>query len=219
MIDPSRLEASARVVFGDAFDTLYGKLVPVPESRTRVMEDGDTLQLPDRELTFINTPGHARHHFCVWDEVSRGWFSGDTFGLSYRRLDTDRGEFVFPITTPIQFDPPALIQSIHRLMERDPDYMYLTHYGRVGDTGRLAGDMIESVEFLARLGERHRSSANRTRDIETDMIAWLTSRCRNHGVQIPQPQLEAFLRPDVELNTQGIEYWLDHPAQENRPGG
>jgi glyoxylase-like metal-dependent hydrolase (beta-lactamase superfamily II) len=60
------------------------------------------------QLKFINTPGHARHHVCIWDEKSRGIFSGDTLGVSYREFDTTQGVLIFPPTTPIQFDPDAL---------------------------------------------------------------------------------------------------------------
>jgi glyoxylase-like metal-dependent hydrolase (beta-lactamase superfamily II) len=213
MVDPSRLEAGTRAVYGDAaYEIQYGHLIPVPEERVLVMEDGDALKFGERELMFRDTPGHARHHFCVWDEQTRGWFTGDTFGLSYRDLDTPRGPFVFPTTTPIQFDPPALIESINRLMEKSPRYMYLTHFGRVGETPRLAEDLIRSVSKLVEIAERFKRSATRRQDIEHAMLEWLVQETRAHGVIMPQEKLVPFLRMDVELNTQGIEYWLDHRA-------
>ncbi|MEJ8569727.1 MBL fold metallo-hydrolase [Elongatibacter sediminis] len=213
MVDPSRLEASARGVYGDeAFDAMYGALLPIPEERVRIMNDGDSLELEGRQLRFIDTPGHARHHFCVWDSATRGWFTGDTFGLSYRDLDTDKGPFVFPTTTPIQFDPAALITSVERLMDAGPECLYLTHFGRVGDVRRLADDMIAGVNFLAKLGLHHRDAEDRTRAIEQDMFTWLTDRCREHGVTLGDEELTSILAPDVDLNTQGIEFWLDHAA-------
>ena len=118
LIDPSKLEASARAVYGDKkFDEMYGTLLPVPEERVIVMENGDQLQVGGRQLSFMDAPGHARHHFTVWDEATRGWFTGDTFGLSYRELDTVNGAFIFPTTTPIQIAPEALLASIDRMME------------------------------------------------------------------------------------------------------
>lgn len=211
MIDPSRLEASARAVYGDEeFDAMFGALVPAPAERVVTLDDGARLAVGDRELMFTDTPGHARHHFCVWDRDTRGWFTGDTFGISYRDLDTDRGPFVFPTTTPVQFDPPALIASIERLMERDPACMYLTHFGRVGDTARLASDMIASVRTLAEIGQRYRSSSQRKQDIQRAMKDWLMGRCREHGVAMDDLRLADLLQPDVELNTQGVEHWLDH---------
>lgn len=211
MIDPSRLEASARAVYGDAeYDRQYGALQPVPEERVIVMQDGGSLRVGKRTLEFMDTPGHARHHFCVWDEQSRGWFSGDTFGISYRELDTANGPFVFPTTTPIQFDPPALVASIERLMERRPENMYLTHFGRVRDLHRLAGDMRDSIGQFAAWGEAFDSDERRRERIETAMMDWLVARARKHGVAGPDEALREIFRGDVLLNTQGIEFWLDH---------
>lgn len=214
MIDPSRLEASARAVYGDErYEAMYGALVPAPAERVQVMEEGDSLQVGQRRLEFMDAPGHARHHFTVWDEETNGWFTGDTFGISYRELDTDSGPFIFPTTTPIQFDPEALAASVDRMMERRPDAMYLTHFGRVRDVQRLAGDMHEGIRFFADLGEEHAQSDDRTRRIEDAMMEWLTSRARTHGVTLGDAELDAVLRPDVVLNTQGIEFWLDHRRQ------
>ena len=211
LVDPTRLEAGTRAVYGDEeYDAVYGHLVPVPEDRSLVMQDGDTLDVGNRKLMFRDTPGHARHHFCVWDPQTRGWFTGDTFGVSYRDTDTDQGAFIFPTTTPIQFDPPALIASIERLMEASPEYMYLTHFGRVGNTPRLAKQMIKSILKLVDIAETNAQSPTRKTDIEQDMFHWLEKESRAHGVTLPDDELKAVLMPDVELNTQGIEYWLDH---------
>jgi glyoxylase-like metal-dependent hydrolase (beta-lactamase superfamily II) len=212
MIDPSRLEASARAVYGDEeYEKQHGALIGVPEERLRIMEDGGELQIGARTLQFIDTPGHARHHFCVWDEVSRGWFSGDTFGISYRELDTAAGPFIFPTTTPIQFDPPALIDSIGRLMEREPENVYLTHFGRVRDPQRLSGDLVTGVRQFARWGEEFREHPERSERIRSAMMTWLVDGARQHGVELPDKDLRQIFEGDVELNSQGIEFWLDHP--------
>jgi glyoxylase-like metal-dependent hydrolase (beta-lactamase superfamily II) len=211
LIDPSRLEASARAVYGDEeFDAMYGTLKPVPEDRVRIMEDGDSLSVGGRRLHFIDTPGHARHHFCVWDEQTRGWFTGDTFGLSYRELDTKNGAFIFPTTTPIQFDPPALHASIDRLMEKSPQNMYLTHFGRVQDVERLARDMKAGIDRFVEFAETHADAGDRTNGIESAMRGWLREGARQHGVELGEEQLSYVLEGDIVLNTQGIEYWLDH---------
>jgi len=214
MIDPSRLEASARAVYGDQkFDEMYGTLVPVPEERILVMEEGGSLSVGNRKLDFIDTPGHARHHFCLWDEQTQGWFTGDTFGISYRELDTENGPFIFPTSTPIQFDPPALVASVHRLMEKHPANMYLTHFGRVREVERLASEMIEGVGQFAALGERFDGRKNRRQEIEAAMMKWLMERARSHGVTCPDDSLREIFNGDVVLNTQGIEFWLDHGRQ------
>jgi glyoxylase-like metal-dependent hydrolase (beta-lactamase superfamily II) len=214
MIDPTKLEAGARAVFGDAFfDATYGQLVAVPQERVITMQDGDELQVGQRKLRFMDTPGHARHHFCVWDEQTRGWFTGDTFGVSYRDLDTDKGAMVFPTTTPIQFDPPVLRDSIRRLMEAKPDCMYLTHYGRVTDTVRLAGQMIAGVSRLEEIALANETVENRTEEIQKQHRAWVYELCREHGVALSQQELDEVIWDEVELNTQGLEFWLDHRSR------
>jgi len=211
MIDPSRLEAGARAVYGDAlFDKMYGELIPIAEERVRVMEDGDELDLGDRQLRFMDTPGHARHHFCVHDSLTNGWFTGDTFGLSYREFDTQNGAFVLPTTTPVQFDPVALKESVAKLVANDPECMYLTHYGRVDDVQRLAKMMIAGVDTLTEIAERYNNDDSRRQKIEAAISDWLMKGLRAHGVSIEQDKCLEILRSDIALNTQGIEFWLDH---------
>jgi glyoxylase-like metal-dependent hydrolase (beta-lactamase superfamily II) len=211
MIDPSRLEASARGVYGDeAFDAMYGTLRPIPAERVITMEDGDSLLVGRRPLFFMDSPGHARHHYCVWDEQTGGWFTGDTFGLSYRELDTANGAFVFPTTTPTQFDPEALIASIDRMMEKSPENMYLTHFGRVRDVAEMAARMKAGVRHFVEIAEALADDKNRTGKIEVAMMDWLLESTREHGVTLPEQQVREIVENDVVLNTQGIEFWLDH---------
>jgi glyoxylase-like metal-dependent hydrolase (beta-lactamase superfamily II) len=211
MIDPSRLESSARAVYGDTtFDAMYGSLQPVPENRVLVMEDGDSLSFGGRKLEFIDTPGHARHHFCIWDENTRGWFTGDTFGLMYQELRSGSGAYVFPTTTPVQFDPPALLASIDRLMARHPDYLYPTHFGRVTVRPGLADQLKAAVTRTVEIAERHRNDENRTSAIENAMETWLIEDLREHGVTMSDEELSTYLSVDIKLNTQGVEFWLDH---------
>jgi len=215
MIDPSKLEAGTRVVFGDKeFDEMYGSLIPVAEDRMIIVQDGDELCVGKRQLRFIDTPGHARHHFCVWDEQTRGWFTGDTFGLSYRDLDTAKGPMVFPITTPIQFDPPALRASVQRLMQADPLYLYLTHFGRVTATPQFAEQMLAGVNTLEDIALRHENDSDRTNRIQQEQKAWLFALCREHGVTLTDEQLNDVVWDDIVLNTQGMEFWLDHRSHQ-----
>jgi len=211
MIDPSRLEASARGVYGDeAFDAMYGTLRPIPAERVITMEDGNSLLVGRRLLSFMDSPGHARHHYCVWDEQTSGWFTGDTFGLSYRELDTENGAFIFPTTTPTQFDPDALNASIDRMMEKSPENMYLTHFGRVRDVAEMANRMKTGVRRFVEIAEALADDENRTENIEVAMMDWLLESTREHGVTLPEQQVREIVDNDVVLNTQGIEFWLDH---------
>ena len=150
LIDPSVLMEGARAVYGaDEVARTYGEVVGVPAERVMQTEDGMVIGLADRLFTFIDTPGHARHHHCIWDERTQGFFTGDTFGLSYREFDTAQGAWLLPTTTPVQFEPDALRNSIERMLAFAPQCMYLTHYGRVGDSvaevERLAALLLQQV--------------------------------------------------------------------------
>jgi glyoxylase-like metal-dependent hydrolase (beta-lactamase superfamily II) len=214
MIDPTKLEAGSRAVYGDEmFDRIYGKLIPVEEHRVRIMEDGDEVTLGNRQLRFMDTPGHARHHFCVYDSLTNGWFTGDTFGLSYREFDTENGAFLLPTTTPIQFDPEPLKSSVRKLVAVEPQFMYLTHYGRVSDVQRLSRMMIEGVDTLVGFAERYKGDDARRQKIETAMGDWLMEGLDRHGVTLSRDRCQELLGSDIKLNTQGIEFWLDHRKQ------
>ena len=122
-----------------------------------------TLELAGRPLLFLDTPGHAMHHHCIWDERSRGFFTGDTFGLSYREFDTARGAWIMPTTTPVQFQPEALRRSIERMLAFAPQRMLLTHYGRGRATCRasprcLLAQLDEMVALARSLRRRRRTA-------------------------------------------------------------
>ena len=211
MIDPAKLEAGARGVYGDElFDRTYGKLIPIEEHRVRIMEDGDEITFGNRQLRFMDSPGHARHHFCVFDSLTNGWFTGDTFGLSYREFDTQNGAFLLPTTTPIQFDPEPLKASVRKLVAVEPEFMYLTHYGRVGDVQRLAKVMIAGVDTFVRIAEQYKDDDSRTQKIEAAMSDWLLDGLEKHGVSLSKEKCLELLGSDIKLNTAGIEFWLDH---------
>ncbi len=209
MIDPSKLIAGATAVYGEAeMQRSYGEIQPVPESRVVVAEDGHTVDLQGRELVCIDTPGHARHHYCVWDARSRGWFTGDTFGLSYRELDSAKGPFVLPTSSPVQFEPEELKTSIARLLARDPQWMYLTHYGRVGDVERLARDLYAQIDAMVAIARDCDGRPDRHRCLVEALRTLYLQRARAHDCPLDDAGVEQVLGMDIELNAQGLASWL-----------
>jgi glyoxylase-like metal-dependent hydrolase (beta-lactamase superfamily II) len=210
MIDPSKLRAGAAAVFGEeATLRSYGALVPVDASRVVEAPEGLTLEVGGRPLLFLDTPGHARHHFCVWDEASRSMFTGDTFGLSYRELASARGAFIIPTTTPVQFEPDALLASIDRLVGKGPAAMLLTHYSRVVEIERLAADLRRQVGELVALGRAEDGKADRAARLRQGVLELFLGWVRDHGTPLPPEEVREVLALDVELNAQGLEVWLD----------
>jgi glyoxylase-like metal-dependent hydrolase (beta-lactamase superfamily II) len=216
MIDPSRLIAGSTAVYGeDAFARDFGALTPVPEERVIIAQDGDTFDLAGRTLTFIDTPGHANHHGCIYDETSRGFFTGDTFGISYREFDTAAGPWLFAPTTPVAFDPDAWLASLDKLMAYAPEAMYLTHYGRVQNPADLVDDLRASIRALAHiaLAEADNADADRESRIKSAVVAYLVAGARAHGVSLSDDAIAELLSLDTELNAQGLEVWLKRRAK------
>lgn len=210
LIDPAKLIAGATAVYGEEeMQRSYGAIQPVPEARVRVVVDGETVMLGGRPLQFIDTPGHARHHHCIWDARSRCWFTGDTFGLSYRELDGPHGAFILPTTTPVQFEPIALKASVRRMVAQAPDGMYLTHYGRVGDVPRLAQALCEQIDAMVAIADACEARADRHRCIAAGLSALYLERAHRLQVPLADEDILRLLAMDIELNAQGLGVWLD----------
>jgi glyoxylase-like metal-dependent hydrolase (beta-lactamase superfamily II) len=217
MVDPSALFQGALAIYGaEAMQRDYGSVVPVPAERVQITHDGMDLMLGSRRLHFIDTPGHARHHHCIWDERSRGWFTGDTFGVSYRELDVPgRGPWIAPAATPVQFDPAALRVSVQRLLAAQPACMYLTHYGRVEGVPRLGELMLSVLDRMVAVGRRCQHAPQRHERLKAELTA-LFSTCLTERGLAATPELLELLAVDIELNAQGLAVWLDREAKAAR---
>ncbi|HEY8053546.1 MAG: MBL fold metallo-hydrolase [Steroidobacterales bacterium] len=215
MIDPSRLIAGARAVYGEErFARLYGELVPIPTARVRVAADGERLMLGARELALLHTRGHAEHHYVVVDEAHGSIFSGDTFGISYRGLDTAQGAFILPATVPTQFDPEQHLASVDRMLACKPEAIYLMHFSRVTEVPRL-GEMLKAqIREFVRFARVHAGDENPAAGIRTAMLAHWVSLLRLQGSTLTAGAIEQALLGDLELNTQGLIAWLQREKRQ-----
>jgi glyoxylase-like metal-dependent hydrolase (beta-lactamase superfamily II) len=210
MIDPEKIIAGSQAVYGEArFRRLYGQLLPIPAARVRTVADGERVRLGERTLELLHTPGHAQHHYVVVDEAHASIFTGDTFGISYRALDTENGAFITPSTVPTQFDPEQHIASIDRMLQFRPESMYLMHFSRVTGVPRLAASLKEQIAELARIARTHAGDPDRGGRIRADMLALWLGLARKHGVRLSDAQIEHALAGDLTLNTQGLVAWLN----------
>ena len=214
LIDPEALIAGATAVYGQTeFSRGFGRLVAVPAHRVIIAEDEFSLDLNGRRLLFLDTPGHAKHHYSIFDEVSQGFFTGDTFGLSYRELDCEAGALIFPSTTPVQFDPNAWHRSIERYLQFTPARMFLTHFGMVTDVPKLADDLHRSIDKFVNIALNAHQAADRHQRILTDMIQYLTAEARRLNPQVSADFCQTLYAFDLELNTQGLEIWLNRQTR------
>lgn len=218
MIDPSKLVAATRDVYGaDAAQAMYGDILPVPAERVIEATDGFTVRVGDRAFTFHDTPGHAKHHNCIHDGATGHLFTGDMFGLSYRELDRDGVQFVFPATTPTQFDPAAFHASIDRMTALAPEALYLTHYGKVTDVPRIAADLLRLVDAHSDLGRRCAAidePAARLDALRAGVRDIAHAEAARQGWGVAGDALDAVLSIDLQLNADGLESWIASGAAQ-----
>lgn len=219
MADPARLIAGTIAVYGaEEARRTYGEILPVDPARIIEAQHEQTLDLCGRHLLLLQTPGHARHHLCIRDGRTGHIFSGDTFGLSYRELDRDGRHFIFPTTTPTQFDPDALRQSIDLLMSHAPEAIYLTHFGQVKDIPRLAADLLRLLDRHVSMAERRRHAGDdRHALLKRDLEDLLQDEARTQGWSLQGEPLRQLFAMDLELNAQGLGCWLDAKSSPPSP--
>lgn len=211
MADPTRLIAGSMAVYGEAlYRKLYGEIVPIDAERIQTTEDGDTLTVGERTLTFIHTAGHARHHHCIVDRDNKLVFTGDSFGVSYRPFDVDGRHFIFPTTTPVHFDPEAAHVSLDRILSFAPEVAYLTHYSRVEGLPELAEQLHADIDAFVEMTAEASAAADPQAALVTAMTAYLNARMDAHGVAADPALRETWLSLDVPLNAQGLLFWWEH---------
>ncbi|NLO81124.1 MAG: MBL fold metallo-hydrolase [Xanthomonadaceae bacterium] len=209
MIDPQRLIEGSIAVYGaEAFKSMFGEIRPVPAERVIAISDGEELKLGNSRLLFIHTPGHAAHHYCIVDYDSNSVFTGDTFGVSYRELDSAKGPIAFVTSTPVQFDPDALHASIDRLLGFEPQAAYLTHYSRVEDLPRLAAELHQDIDAYVAIARRAQGTDNPAERIGAGLREYMLGRLEAHGCPLEPDRAAQFLAVDITLNTQGLLVWL-----------
>lgn len=231
MVDPAELIAGTVEVYGgEATRKMYGDVLPVPVERIVETPHGSSIRLKGRELQFLDTPGHARHHVAIRDTRSGHVFAGDVFGLSYREMDEndrdendgdendrdendrdqDRRQFIVPSTSPVQFDPEPYHRSIDLILGTHPGAVYVTHYGRILDIPAKARVLHRLVDAHAELGLREQAAgAERPQRLLAGVKRIFLDEARRWGSRLPDARILDIYSNDVVLNAQGLGFWLD----------
>lgn len=169
MIDPTRLVASARQVFGKYFDMLWGEVVPVPEKNVRVLHGGEN----EGPWEVAYTPGHAQHHVCYFHTPTRTAFTGDVTGI---RIN---GGPAYPPTPPPDIDPPLWHQSLKTVAAWDPQRLAFMHFGQTSED--VPNQIAMVHEALDQFSEaaRNTDAAGMTEWIRT----WLQERTDRESIE------------------------------------
>ena len=199
LVDPAKLVNSAAMVYGDLLDSLYGRLTPTPAERVTVLEDGDELVVsPNRTLTVVDSPGHAKHHLALHDSSSGLLFAGDAVGVRLPDVGVLR-----PATPPPDFDLDQAITSLRRFAERRPAGIALAHYGLVPDPQAI---LEEAEGTLRRWAEVAEDAWREDRDIADALSEHFATDL--DGVDEAQREKLETLN-GIHSNAAGFRRWLE----------
>ena len=208
LADPSRLIQGARAVYGDQFDELFDPIVPVPEEKLIVKGDEETLEIGEHcTLTFYNTPGHANHHFSIFDPVSNGIFTGDTVGIQYKQVEKFGFQLFLPTTTPNQFDPEKMTRSMKKIKDMNVSRIYFGHFGMTKNVQEVYRQLGEWIPFFAETGEQVMKEGKGIDDISARLLSSISEKLDTHHVPSNHPVYE-IIKMDLKVCAMGIADYL-----------
>lgn len=214
VIDPKRLIESSKKVYGEEkFNKLYGEIKPVPQDKVRIMQDGEELGWGTRTLKFIYTRGHANHHFVVHDSKTNGIFTGDSFGIGYKHLQKGNLPFIFPSTTPTDFDYEEAKLSVQKIVSLGARKVYLTHFGEWSDITLAAEQMMFGLERMEEIRKNAVNSDLKDEDLDNFCSTNIGEYFREEIFKRGMGESELrFLDFDRDINAMG----LAHSARRER---
>ena len=199
LVEPSRLVASAATVYGEALDSLYGRMEPTDPGRVRALEDGEKIPVGGgRVLVAVHSPGHAKHHVAFHDTGSGVLFVGDAVGVKLPGAGVLR-----PATPPADFDLDQALESLRRFAERSPAAIALAHYGALGDDP--ASVLSEASEALREWASVAQSAWGAGLDVEEALA-------RRYRPELDALSDEQRRRVEalngIHSNAEGLKLWL-----------
>jgi len=204
LIDPSKLAAGARAIYGDSFSEIYDPIIPISADRLLVKTEGDTLEIgPDCTLKFYNTPGHSKHHFSVYDPVSNGMFTGDTAGVRYEQLIQEGIDLYLPTTSPNHFNPKDMEESIGRFREMNIDRVYFGHFGMTEQPDGALQQVLEWLDIFVEEGEQVMAEGIGYDELASRMLAKVKSHLRTKGIP-DEHEIYIILNLDMQISALGI---------------
>jgi len=206
LADPSRLMASARLVYGDELDELFGTLAPTPAARIRTVERTGAIDLGGgRELQSHYSPGHAKHHVGLVDSESGDLYVGDAAGIYIPETGDMR-----PATPPPDFNLDIALDSLRTFAALQPARLLFSHFGPVTAVDetleRSAAEIIVWVEET-----RQARRAGLDLDHAAAMVAERTRQRYRALADSADPELAAKYDriSSAQANVAGIMHWLD----------
>lgn len=204
LVNPKKLAAGARAIYGDSFSELFDPIVPIPEEYLLVKGEGETLEIGENcTFAFFDTPGHSKHHFSIYDPVSNGMFTGDTVGIRYEQLVRDGVALFLPSTSPNQFDPSAMYQSIERMKKMNLDKIYFGHFGMTSDVNPTLTQVAEWLDVFMDISEEAVSEGKGYDVLATRLLERVKNELSKMGVP-EEHGVYVLINLDMQVSALGI---------------
>ncbi|OIJ15792.1 MBL fold metallo-hydrolase [Anaerobacillus arseniciselenatis] len=208
LADPSRLIQGAKAVYRDDFERLFEPILPIPEEKLIIKEDGDTLYLSENcQLTFHHTRGHADHHFSIYDPVSNGIFTGDTVGVRYDQIK--EFEFYLPSTSPNQFRPDEMIASLEKIVnELKVDTIYFGHFGPSNQPMEVYKQIKYWLPKFVETGEKVRDKGHGHEQLCEELLTLVQNFISEKNI-VESHHVYEVINVDLQVCSMGIIYYLE----------
>jgi len=213
LIDPSRLIQGSIMVYGEPlYKSLYGTVEPIAAEKIQTAEDNEIIIIGKSSYTILHTEGHAKHHICIHDLTNNTIFTGDTFGLAYPDFQRGSKKFIYPATTPTDFNIPEARKSIERIQGLKAEALWLTHFGQWEDIGYGADSLLEALDKIEKFQTEALKKNLEGKDLEIfcyeKFKAFINSGLENRNLVLSAGQWKVF-DYDMRINSMGIARSID----------
>lgn len=202
LIDPTRLIAGSRAVYGEEKMQQYGEVQPVSPARLSPAREGTLIRLGERMLEVWETPGHAKHHVCYYDYQTKGLFSGDTAGVYLPRTSKLLKQPVLrPATPGPDFNGALMLQDLYRLARSGVQNLYFTHFGAAAPAQLLIELVLGQLLMHMHIAADYRGKKNAQQQLNTALQAYtLKGLCnclkdKNIAADLVGNEMDLMLQP------------------------
>ncbi|MFY0521485.1 MBL fold metallo-hydrolase [Lysinibacillus sp. UGB7] len=211
MIDPSRLIASAKAVYGKEFDGLFDPILPIASDRIMEIGHEDVLSLGKHQLTFYHTEGHAKHHVSMHFSATNGLFVGDTTGVRYPEMESEAIDLIIPSTSPNQYDPETMEKSLQLYEQLNVSELYFGHYGAYKNPNEAYRQVRYWTPLFLAEGQKALAASNlieeQVKFLDSRLRAMLQQYLQEHGIAENHPVYQT-IPLDTVVSAMGILDYL-----------
>jgi len=221
LTNPERLVKGASVIYGKSrLWKMYGEIKGIDPGRIQIVRDEEELPLGASKIKILYTKGHANHHISLWDPKTRTAFTGDTFGLAYPALQRGSAPFIYPASTPIDFNVSEMVKSMDRIMKLDPARLALAHFGFFNDVQIAYKQMRHALKIIEDI-VLHAITLVKKEEIEdyclTSWKSFIENELIVRGYDFNKTDAGIY-KMDMELNAKGIAVAVLRKKKQLNPG-